>query len=72
MKSPFLLQITMTGNEAVADSTAKAVPSEEVVAESSEKMLSLWELTQEGGVVMAIIFVLSVITVYIFVERDAI
>ena len=60
MKNPFLLQITMNGKDAVA---------EEVVADSNEKMLSLWELTQEGGIVMVVIFVLSVIAVYIFVER---
>lgn len=57
MNNPFLLQISMEGGtEAVEEVT-------------DEKMLSLWQLTQDGGVVMAIIFILSVIAIYIFVER---
>lgn len=60
MKSPFLLQITVPQDSPVV---------EEVVDVPAEEMLSLWELTQSGGVVMAVLFVLSVITVYIFVER---
>ena len=60
MKIPFLLQITVPEGSPVV---------EEVTEVPGEEMLSLWELTQSGGVVMAVLFVLSVITVYIFVER---
>ena len=61
MKIPFLLQITVPEDPTAVEEVATEVPGEE--------MLSLWELTQSGGVVMAVLFVLSVITVYIFVER---
>jgi biopolymer transport protein ExbB len=62
-----LLQINMTGNagSAVSDTTAAVVPQEET--------LSIMNLITSGGVggilIMSTLFILSIIAVYIFVER---
>ncbi len=50
-----LLQITTTG--------AAAVPVQ------SELTLSLWDLTVKGGWIMIVLGVLSIITIYVFVDR---
>ena len=61
-----LLQITQAG-QAVADTTnAMMGPSGD---EQSELFLSFWTLAQKGGWILAILAVMSIIAVYIFVER---
>jgi len=64
MLSNFLLQINVAGTPAVS-----AV--EEVVAE--EKTLTIWELISSGGIggaiIMIALLVLSILAVYIIVER---
>ena len=59
MINSFLLQIS------VADTTG-VLPSAE---ESKELSLSLWELALKGGWIMIPIVLLSIIAVYIFIER---
>ncbi|MFH1319078.1 MAG: MotA/TolQ/ExbB proton channel family protein [Bacteroidota bacterium] len=61
MNHSLLLQIT------VAQDTLQS--AQEITDAPGEKMLSLWELTQEGGIIMIILAILSIIAVYIFVER---
>lgn len=51
----------------VAEPAAEA--AKEVAAESGELTLSFWELAMKGGWIMVPIFILSIIAVYIFVER---
>lgn len=64
MLNNFLLQMTV-GNEAVVETVDAIVPE--------EKTLSLWELVTSGGiggaVIMITLLVLSVIAVYIIIER---
>jgi len=57
-----LLQITQTG-QAVAD-TANSM-----AGQPSELKMSFWDLAMQGGWILAILAVLSVIAVYIFIER---
>ena len=45
------------------------VPGNEVVTEASEIRMSLWDMTVQGGWIMLILAVFSVIAVYIFIER---
>ena len=45
------------------------VPGSEVVTEASEIRMSLWDMTVQGGWIMLILAVFSVIAVYIFIER---
>lgn len=66
MLNGLLLQITQGGN-VVAD-TAGAVLAN-MGDEPREITLSLWDLAQKGGWVLAILALLSVIAVYIFIER---
>lgn len=51
----FLLQITTTGAAAVSA--------------QSELTLSLWDLTVKGGWIMIVLGILSIITIYVFVDR---
>jgi biopolymer transport protein ExbB len=67
MGTAMLLQITKAG-QAVADTTNRMLTD---MAGESELSLSLWELAQKGGWILAILGVLSIISVYIFVERYA-
>lgn len=64
MLKNFLLQMTV-GNEAVVETVEAIVPE--------EKTLSVWELVTSGGiggaVIMITLLVLSIIAVYIIVER---
>ena len=64
MLKNFLLQMTV-GNEAVLETVEAIVPE--------EKTLSVWELVTSGGiggaVIMITLLVLSIIAVYIIVER---
>lgn len=64
MLNNFLLQMTV-GNEAVLETADAIVPE--------EKTLSVWELVTSGGiggaVIMITLLVLSVIAVYIIIER---
>lgn len=66
MFNGMLLQITQTG-QAVAD-TAGMV-ADQLGGEPTEITMSLWDLAQKGGWVLAILAVLSIIAVYIFIER---
>jgi len=61
-----LLQITQAG-QAVADTanTMLGQPGEE----QGDIFLSFWELAQKGGWILAILAVMSIIAVYIFIER---
>lgn len=66
MFNGMLLQITQAG-QAVAD-TAGMV-ADQLGGEPTEITMSLWDLAQKGGWVLAILAVLSIIAVYIFIER---
>lgn len=65
MLNPFLLQINVAAQDTLATSNPEAVQTEET--------LSVLELITTGGIggniIMAALFIFSVITVYIFVER---
>jgi len=63
MNIPFLLNIAGAGTSGGSQSLTDAAEPQ------GEKMLSLLELAQEGGVVMIIIAILLIIALYIFVER---
>ncbi|MBN3036327.1 MAG: MotA/TolQ/ExbB proton channel family protein [Bacteroidales bacterium] len=63
----FLLQIRQTGS-AVADSVNMML-AERMEGESGEMTMSLWELTMKGGWILAILAILSIIAIYIFIER---
>ena len=60
-----LLQVTQTG--VVQDTLNTAVQQIPVVP--VEETLSLWDLTVKGGVIMIPLALLSVLAVYIFIER---
>ena len=45
------------------------VPVAEAVTESTEIRMSLWDMTLQGGWIMLILAVFSVIAMYIFIER---
>lgn len=63
-----ILQIT----SAVQDTAAKVatqVQTTPVTTPSGEETFSLWELTMKGGPIMIPIALLSVIAIYIFIER---
>lgn len=45
------------------------VPATEAVTESAELRMSLWELAMQGGWIMLILGIFSLIAVYIFIER---
>jgi len=64
MLKNFLLQMTV-GNEAVVDTAKADVPE--------EKTLSVWELVTSGGIggaiIMITLLILSIIAVYIVIER---
>jgi biopolymer transport protein ExbB len=57
-----LLQITQAG-QAVADTASS------LAEQPTELKLSLWDLAMQGGWILAILAVLSIIAVYIFIER---
>ena len=61
MNIPFLLQISMTSDTLQASVGTADAPI--------EKTLSLWELSKAGGIIMIPIAILSVIAIYIFIER---
>ncbi len=61
MNNPFLLQISIAQDTLQAAAGTADAPI--------EKMLSLWELSKTGGIVMIVIVILSVIALYIFIER---
>ena len=66
-----ILQITQAAGT-VQDTAAKIVnqvAAAPVVNQPTEETLSLWELTLKGGYIMIPIAILSIIAVYIFVER---
>ena len=45
------------------------VPVAETVTEATELRMSLWDMTVQGGWIMLILAIFSVIAVYIFIER---
>ncbi|MCB0807312.1 MAG: MotA/TolQ/ExbB proton channel family protein [Bacteroidales bacterium] len=60
-----MLQISMAGQKA-ADTTAAVLQQQ---GESGEISMSLWDLALKGGWILALLAVLSIIAVYIFIER---
>ena len=66
MLNGMLLQITRAG-QAVSDTTSALM--EGMGEEPRELTMSLWDLAQKGGWILALLALLSVIAVYIFVER---
>lgn len=60
-----LLQITETGT-AVTDTIIQNILP---VTQPTVETLSLWELTMKGGLIMIPIGILSVLAIYIFIER---
>ncbi len=64
--SGLLLQITETTRNAV-DTTAAAInPNGEL---PTEEAISIWEMTIKGGWIMLPLVILSILAVYIFIER---
>lgn len=63
-----MLQITQAG-QAAADTAGAMLNG--MGEEPSEISISLWDLAQKGGWILAILAVLSLIAVYIFIERYA-
>jgi len=61
MNNPFLLQITLAQDTLQSSGETAIIPHEE--------MLPIWDLIQTGGIVMVIIAILSIIAIYIFIER---
>lgn len=66
--SGILLQIVQ-GAGTIADSTNRALPSLTQPQQTGELSLSVWELALKGGYIMIPILLLSVIAIYIFIER---
>ena len=62
MNIPFLLNIAGAGPDSGSMSLTDAVAEPQ-----GEKMLSLMDLAQEGGVVMVVIAILLIIALYIFI-----
>lgn len=52
-----------------AETLAQAASEAAVTEEAGEISISVWELAQRGGWIMAVLALLSVIAVYIFIER---
>jgi len=67
MLSAFLLQITQTGT-ALADTVNTAI-SQTAQTAPSEIRMSYWELARYGGWINVIIGIMSLIAIYIFIER---
>ena len=61
-----ILGILLQATEAISDSTAMAG---EMLEGAGEMKMSFLDLAMKGGWVLAILVILSIITVYIFVER---
>ena len=64
-----ILQITQTGT--VQDTVAKAVNTIATTPPvvTGSQTLSLWELTLKGGIIMIPLAILSILAIYIFIER---
>ena len=52
-----------------AETLAQAASEAAVTEEAGEITMSVWELAQRGGWIMAVLALMSVIAVYIFIER---
>jgi biopolymer transport protein ExbB len=63
-----ILQIVQ-GTQTLADTAAKALNTLPQQPQPTEIKLSIWDLTLKGGPIMIPIAILSVLAVYIFVER---
>ncbi len=63
MLKNFLLQVQMQGEEQVADTLAAAADM------PAEETLSVWSLMLKGGIVMIPLAIMSIIAIYIFIER---
>ena len=68
MISTILLQINQAAN-VVTDTLNRAISQLPVVTPPTEVSFSILELVQKGGYIMLPIGLLSVITIYIFIER---
>ena len=68
MISTILLQINQAAN-VVTDTLNRAISQLPVVTPPAEVSFSILELVQKGGYIMLPIGLLSVITIYIFIER---
>jgi biopolymer transport protein ExbB len=66
MLTGIILQINQAGQAASENAQSMAVQFNEA---SGQLSFSLWELTLKGGWILAILAVLSIIAVYIFIER---
>ena len=57
--------------QAVVGTDSLAQPLAQAATESAQKVdsLSLWSMVQKGGWIMIPIGILSIVTVYIFIER---
>jgi biopolymer transport protein ExbB len=66
MLNGLLLQITQTG-KAVADTAGALV--DQAGVEPGEITMSMWDLALKGGWILGILALLSIVAVYIFVER---
>jgi len=62
-----ILQITQSGTS--SDTTSSVVQQVQQVATPTSETFSLWELTLKGGWIMIPIGILSVLAIYIFIER---
>ncbi len=65
MLSSFLLQITQTGTS-VVDTLSNTAP---VIVPKTSETLSLWSLTLKGGPIMIPIGLLSILLIYVVIER---
>jgi biopolymer transport protein ExbB len=68
MFTGIILQINQAGQAASENAQSMAVQFDEA---SGHLSFSLWELALKGGWILAILAVLSIIAVYIFIERFA-
>jgi len=66
MLATFLLQISQTG-QVIADTTNLIV--NQLQDEPTEVTMSLWSLALKGGWILGVLFIFSIIAIYIFIER---
>ena len=72
----FLLQITQPGEAAISNSVKAAADTLSKVAATipatnspTQAQMSLWDLLIKGGVIMIPILILSLISIYVLIER---
>ena len=64
-----ILSIIQAGTEAVYNTVDSLASSTSVGSVVIEEELSMWELCLKGGIIMIPLLILSVISIYILVER---